>query len=261
MDHGVGAIGGLTPCRVDDHRPTITPLEFLVLLAAAVAGGAVQSVLGFGAAVVTVPAMAVIDVTLLPMASQFAMLPLVSTMVWRGRRDIDLHGAGRMLLGRVPGVAVGAWLVVILDRRGLTIFVAAILLFAVASMARGWTIPITPRTEAAAGFTSGVTGTATGLGGPPTALLYRTVSGPRMRATLALLFLGGIAMSLSTLAVLGEVEGRHAAVGLSTGLGTVVGLFLAVPVVRRFTDDQLRRGVLVWAATGAIVAVVRALIP
>lgn len=237
----------------------MSPAEIIVLLLAAVAGGAVQSVLGFGAAVVTVPALAVIEPELLPVASLFAMLPLIATMAWRGRRVADLPAAGRMLLGRLPGVAVGSWLVVNLDTQALTLFVAVILLAAVASMSRGWHIPITPRTQAAAGFTSAVTGTSTGLGGPPIALLYQRVAGPSMRATLAILFFGGVLMSLASLALVGEVTWRDARIGVPMGGATLVGLLLAAPLVNRLSDRTLRRGVLGWAGIGAVIALGQAL--
>lgn len=236
----------------------MSPAEFAVLLLAAAAGGAVQSVLGFGAAVTTVPALAVVAPDLLPVASLFAMVPLISVMAWRGRAVADWPAGRRMLLARVPGVAVGSVIVLALDTRAITVLVAAILLVAVASMARGWSIPITPRTQLVAGFTSGVTGTSTGLGGPPLALLYRDVAGAGMRATLSVVFLGGVAMSLSSLAAVGEVTGRHARIGLAMGLATVLGLALAHPVVERFEPSTLRRGVLAWAAVGAVVALGRA---
>ncbi len=236
----------------------MTPLELATLLLAAAAGGAVQSALGFGAAVMTVPALAVVAPELLPVASLFAMLPLITTMAWQGRGQVDRRAAVRMLVARVPGVAIGSWIVLQLDTRAITVLVAAILLLAVASMAQGWTVPITPRNQALAGFTSGVTGTSTGLGGPPVALLYRTVAGPSMRATLAVVFLGGVLLSLSSLAGLGEVSARHANVGLSMGAATVLGLVAARPLVARLEDRALRRGVLAWAAIGAVVAAVRA---
>lgn len=227
---------------------------------AGVAGGAAQSVLGFGAAIIVVPALAIAEPELLPVASMFAMYPLIITMAWRGRAAADFPAAGRMFIGRIPGVAVGSWLVVTLDTRAITVFVAAILLFAVVSMARGWSIPITRRTETVAGFVSAVTGTSTGLGGPPVALLYRDVEGARMRATLATLFLTGTTLSLSVLAVLGEVTARHASIGLTIGAGTVVGLVVVRGLVERMAPELLRQGILVWAATGAVVAVARAVV-
>ncbi len=236
----------------------MTLLPFLVALAAAIAGGAIQSALGFGAAVTVVPALAVLAPELLPVASLCAMLPLVAAMAWRGRGEADVHGALRLLAGRVPGVGVGAWLVAVLDTRQLTMFVATILLVAVVSMARGWTVTVTPRTQAVAGFTSGVTGTSTGLGGPPLALLYRGEAAALMRGTLAIAFLGGVCLSLGTLTATGQVEAAAVRTGLALGGGTLAGLLLAAPLVHRLSDERLRHGVLAWASIGALVAVVRA---
>jgi uncharacterized membrane protein YfcA len=237
----------------------LSEAQFAALLVAAVVGGAVQSVLGFGAAFVTIPAIALVAPELLPGASLFAMLPLVSTMAWRGRAVADRRSAGRMLVGRVPGVVVGSALVVAFSTQALTVFVAVILLTAVLSMSRGWSIEVTPRNQALAGFTSGITGTSTGLGGPPLALLYRSQAGPAMRATLSWLFFAGILLSLTTLTVLGEIASRHAQIGLPMGLAAAVGVLLASPLAGRLEPRHLRQGVLLWASAGAVVAAFRAL--
>ncbi len=207
----------------------------------------------------TVPALAVVAPELLPVSSLFAMLPLIATMAWRGRGELDHSAAKRMVLARIPGVAVGSLLVVTLDTRAITVFVAVILLVAVASMAQGWTVPITRRNQALAGFASGVTGTSTGLGGPPLALLYRSVAGAGMRATLAVVFFFGVMLSLSSLGLLGEVTATHARVGLAMGATALLGLLLARPLVARLQPEALRRGVLAWAAVGASVALGRAI--
>lgn len=243
--------------RPADWR-TVSPLAYAVCLAAAVAGGAVQAALGFGGAVLLVPALAVVAPELLPAASLVAMLPLMAAMAWRGRQHVDAPGAGRLVAGRLPGVVVGTWIVAVFDTRQITVLVAAILLFAVASMARGWTVPLTPRNQALAGVVSGVTGTSTGLGGPPVALLYRGQAAIGMRATLAVALLSGALLSLASLAGTGAIGRRAVEVGALCGVGTLVGLAVAEPVVRRLPEDGVRLGILVWATVGALVAVLRA---
>ena len=57
----------------------------------------------------------------------------------------------------------------------------------------------------AAGLITGITETATGIGGPPLALVYQHQPGPTLRATLAACFLIGQLASLVLLALTGRL--------------------------------------------------------
>ena len=73
--------------------------------------------------------------------------------------------------------------------------------WAVAVPRNGWTLT-------GAGFVSGITGTATGIGGPPMGLVYQNAKGPQIRATLAMFFLFSAAQSLGILALLGKLPAQ-----------------------------------------------------
>jgi uncharacterized protein len=237
------------------------PLWGLLLVAvAAVAGGAAQSALGFGAAFTTVPALAIVAPELLPGAVLVALLPLSLVMLLDGRGRTDVRAAVRLTIGRLPGIAVGTAVVAALPDRGLAITIGLLLLAAVVASATGWTVAVTPRSELVAGFASGLTGTAAALGGPPIALLYRARGASVLRPTLALVWAVGLLPILASLWLAGEFTAAQARAGGVLGVAMLVGLLLAAPLVRRWPDESIRRGVLGWAAVGAVAALGRSLV-
>lgn len=232
----------------------------LLALAAAIAGGAAQSALGFGAAFTTVPALAIVAPELLPGAVLVALLPLSLVMLVQGFSRTDVRAATRLTIGRLPGIAVGAVAVALLPTRGLTVATGLLLLLAVVVSVAGWTVAVTPGSELVAGFLSGVTGTAAALGGPPIALLYHGRDASTLRPTLALVWAVGLVPIIGSLWVAGEFTADQARAGAVLGLAMLAGLVGAAPLVRRWPDEVIRRGVLAWAAVGAVGALARALV-
>lgn len=232
-------------------------LPLLLVLGSAVLGGAVQSVLGFGAAFTLVPALAVVAPDLLPGAAIVAFLPLSALMVLRERGTLDRVAARRLVLSRIPGTVLGTIAVLVLPVRGLAGVVAVLLLLAVVSAAAGWQLTPTRRTEVAAGVTSGFAGTAVGLGGPPLALLYRGRHSSEIRPTLAAVFTIGIMISLLTLGATGAIDLPDVQAGGLLALANVVGLVGAAPLLRHIPEPTIRAGLLVWAGIGAVLALVR----
>ena len=88
-------------------------------------------------------------------------------------------------------------------------------------------------------------GTAAGIEGPPLALIYQGRSGPGIRATLAIAFVMGTAISLSALALAGRVGPEHLLLALLSGLWAAG--FLAGP--------WLRPAILLFAAVSGVAAV------
>lgn len=233
--------------------------ETTVLLVAAVLGGAAQSGLGFGAAFTIAPALALVAPELLPGAIIAGIVPLSVTMLARGRDGLDLRAVGRVTLGRLPGIALGAGVVAALDERLLTAVIGVILLAAVVASAGGWSLRVTGPREAVAGVVSGFTGTTAGLGGPPLALLYRGQPGHVLRPTLAGVWLVGSPLALGALAAAGSLTAVQLRAGALLGAAMLLGLTLAAPMVRRMPDAALQHTILAWAAVGAVGALVRTL--
>lgn len=238
----------------------MTALTLAAVLAAAVAGGAVQATLGFGGSFIAVPVLAVLLPGTVPVSMLVGLLPLTVLVTVRSRADLDRAAFVRISVARLPGIVLGTVVVAVAPTAALTLLVAVVLLFGVAAMSAGWDVPRTPTNERLVGALAGFTGTAAALGGPPMALLYRQAGGADRRATLSAVFSVGIVVALVLFALSGQVTAEQLRVGALVGVGQLVGVAVAEPIVRRAGDEALRRAVLVWAAVGAVTAGARSVV-
>ena len=235
--------------------PSLVPLLLGGL--AVFAGAVVQGAVGFGVALVAAPVVTLLDPSVMPGAVQVvgAALPLLALAAeWR---HVDWRGVGWALLGRVPGVLAGVWVVKAASPRALAVIVGVMVLAAVALTAWTVTVPRTPRTLVLAGAVSGVTGTATSIGGPPMALVYQHARGPRIRATLAVYFVAGSAVSMGALAAGGELPARAVVAGLLLVPFMIAGFAAAGPLRRYLDGGRIRVAVLVVAALSAVLLLIR----
>ncbi len=230
----------------------------LVLLVGGLAvfvGAVVQGSVGFGMGLVAAPVLTLLDPSLMPGAIQVTnmTLPLFTLAVeWR---RVDWRGLGFAVLGRLPGSVIGAAIVVYISIHHLGIFVGAMVLVAVILTARAVSLPRNGFTITSAGFVSGITGTATGIGGPPIALVYQTAKGPEIRATLAMFFFLSAAQSLVILALVGHLPARALGAGAVLVLPMIAGFLVSGPLRRYLDGGKVRIAVLVVAAVSAVVLV------
>jgi uncharacterized membrane protein YfcA len=90
------------------------------------------------------------------------------------------------------------------------------------------------------GALTGITETATGIGGPPLALVYQHQRAPVLRSTVAVCFLIGETMSLALLAASGKVHANQlSAAGLL--LPTLLLGALLSRLAHRHVDGPLMR--------------------
>jgi hypothetical protein len=69
----------------------------------------------------------------------------------------------------------------------------------------------------------------------------------------------GLLPIIGSLWLAGEFTADQARAGAVLGIAMLAGLVGAAPLVRRWPDEAIRRGVLAWAAVGAVGALARAL--
>jgi hypothetical protein len=232
-------------------------LALLACVGAVVVGALVQGTVGFGIALVAAPVLLMVDPRLVPPA----MLVVSSAMPWttlaQEWRHIDWHGLRWSLAGRVVGTLAGVWVVGSLGADGVGLAIAVMVLLAVGVSVSGLHLPLNRRNLVVAGALGGAGGTASGIGGPPLAVLYSGESGPAIRATLAAFFAVGQALSLVALLGAGVVDGRAALTGLALLPGVLVGAVLARRLRRYLHPRLLRPAVLGLATVSAVVLVVR----
>jgi hypothetical protein len=231
--------------------------ELAVATVAVCVGALVQGALGFGSNLVAVPVLALLNPETLPATLALVVLPMTLVMVAREHDAIDRSGATWIMVGRLPGTALGAWVVAVVAGSTLAIVLGVGVLMAVVMTALSPPVPVNRWTTATAGVASGALGTATSIGGPPLALLYQHHEGRILRSTLAVTFALGTVLSLAGLAIAGAIELWHVALAAALLPGLLAGLALSRFVVGRLEGRWLRPTVLVFAAVTAVLAIFR----
>jgi uncharacterized membrane protein YfcA len=230
----------------------------VALVAAAVAtlvGAAIQSSIGFGMNLVTVPVLALVLPESLPVAVIVLGVPISVAMLRHEHASLDRAGLGWLLGGRVPGTALGVWVVAVVSTAALQAVVGGVVLAVVVASLVAPPIPVRPATQLTAGVVSGVTGTAAGIGGPPVALLYQRHEGPAIRSTLAVTFLVGTSLSLASLLLAGVVTGAQVALGVGLTPLVLLGAYVGRRSHATLDKGWLRPAVLAFAALSALVVI------
>lgn len=240
----------------------VPELQFFLLAGVAVMLGAVvQSSVGLGQGMVAAPVLVVIDPSVMPgglLVANATMAMLTVTTAWR---HVDWRGLGWALPARVVGSVAGAWVVIMLDPQLLGGAVGLMVLLAVAASVWGDVrVGVRPAALLTAGTLSGVTGTATTIGGPPMALLYQHEPASKVRGTLGAYFFIGTVLSLAVLAGAGELTVPQVQTGLLLFPCVVAGFLLGRPVRRRFGTDGLRTALLCVVTVSGGLLLTRALL-
>ena len=224
-------------------------VTILAVLAVAVAAGAViQGSIGFGYALLAVPAMALVLPWAVPVTPLLLALPMTVLMSTREWRSIDTGGFVLITAGRLVGTVAGVALLILAPKGWLSTLTGLLIVAAALGSFLSPNFEVNDRTRIAGGVASGVVGTVAALGGTPLALVYQDRSGPELRSTLAISFVVGILMSLAGLWLAGKVEARHAVLALELLPCLLVGLWASRWVVARLDERWLRPAVLAFAA-------------
>lgn len=213
----------------------------------------VQGAIGIGFALIVAPVLGFVRPDLLPVCLLVLMLPLNFYVAWRERRAIDRTGVGWITAGRLVGTLGGLWILTALSAASLNLLIGAATM--AAALAALVAPSFTPQVGSclAAGLVTGVTETATGVGGPPLALLYQHRPAANLRATIAVCFFVGELVSLALLAAAGRLALEQILLAALFLPAVAAGSLASRVVHRRLDGGLLRIGVLLFAlVSGAI---------
>jgi uncharacterized membrane protein YfcA len=238
----------------------VSGVEWLVIALAVVAASTVQGVVGFGSNLLSVPVVALIVPAALPGAMVIPGIPMAVTMAVTERDHIDWRGSRYLVLGRVPGTALGVAVVAAVSTNALAVIVGTVVLVAVVLSATASHLHpgITPTSATVTGVATGVTGTAAAIDGPPLALLYQNDPAPVFRSTLATQFAIGTVFTITGLLIGGALHTWQILLGLSLMPSFFAGLALSFVIRPRLAGRNLRPVVLAIAALTGVAAILRA---
>ncbi len=219
--------------------------------------GFVQGSTGVGFALIVAPVLGLVDPELLPVTVLVLMLPLNIYVAWRERTALDFRSGAWITAGRLAGTFAGLWVLVALSASHLNVLIGVSTIAAAAVTLAMPAFRPSRGVYVAAGLVTGVTETATGIGGPPLALVYQHHPIAVMRSTIALCFLVGELISLVFLWHAGRVATLQlvGAAQLLPALGT--GALLSRLVHQHVNARALRIFVMSFSIVSGVVLLLR----
>lgn len=215
-------------------------------------GAFVQRATGFGLAVIGTPLILMLEPRLVPAVLVMFGLLVALMMVGTYRREIRLGAVGMALVGRVPGTAIGVWLLLVAPLDVLEKFIAAIVLSSVAVSVFKFRLPLNRLSLFVAGVVSGIFGTVSAIGGPPIALLMHRLPADSARANLSAFFIVSATMTLLALLLAGRIHLWHLEMAVTFIPAVVLGNVLASRIAHRLDRHTLQRSSLILSTVAAL---------
>ena len=196
----------------------------------------VQAAAGIGFAMIAVPLLALVDLSYVPGPSLFAMLGLSLIMTGRGWHDIERLGLAALLPGLAVGTVIGVHLFGMLPPSAMGAIFGSIVLIALALGQAGLVPRRTTPSLAMSGAIAGLMGTVAGIHGPALAVVYQDVAPRTARATIALIFVIAICLSLVSLHLGTLFSQAELLMGFALWPGVLTGYILAICVGHHISD-------------------------
>lgn len=238
----------------------VSVLEISLALLCVIVGAAVQGSIGFGASLVSIPLLLLVNPMLVPGPAAVAGLAINLIGVGAGFEHADWRGARWAVVGLLPGTAVAAVVLSRFTGSSIAVLSAMAVLAAVGVSAFGTRPVYGRRILLGAGFVSGYLNTTAGVGGPPMALAYQDAPAKTLRATLPVVFVAATILTMVTLDRTGHLSALDWRIGLILAPGGAIGYVAARGIAHRIDGDRLRGAVLVVSAASALAALARVLL-
>ncbi|MCX2731895.1 TSUP family transporter [Saccharopolyspora sp. NFXS83] len=224
---------------------------FAALCVVVLVGALLQVSIGFGLGMLAAPVLALLAPELLPAVVVLLAAAVTGAVVLLEGEHLDVRGTAWALLGRVPGVAAGAVLVAALPARALALCVAAVVALGVLASWWGFTPHPTRRAVVVAGLASGLMATTTAIGGPPMAMVWQRLAGPRLRSTMSAYFLLGSIMTFTGLCLAGVVTTESLRYAVLLAPAAAAGVLLARPLAAHLDVGRTRNLAMLLSLAGA----------
>jgi len=242
----------------------MTTDQIVLILLIVFATSVVQSLVGFGFALLAVPLMIIV----IDLQSAVIVSSIVGSLsnllqCWQLRRDIDRVLAKRFLLATVLGAPIGLVLFIYANQSALKIVLGVSILFGVAVLSRGMELQhVSSWLDWLMGAISGVLLMATSTNGPPLVFVLqaRKVAPTTFRATLNLVFLVSGSFGLVMFGFAGEIVVDDVKLAAAAFPAMVIGISIGT-VLRKFAPQEIfKKLVLVLLTVGGVSSIVGGLI-
>jgi uncharacterized membrane protein YfcA len=234
----------------------VSPGDVVIVTVAIAIGSLLQGAAGFGANLLAVPVLVLVDPAFVPGPALVSAVVLNLFVAIRERGVAHIGETFWAIAGRLVGTVVGVAVLAVVAGDDIALGVGLALLVSVALSVSRWAPTPTRPVVIGAGAVSGFMATTVAVGGPAIALVYQRSEGPVLRATLARYFVIGTSFSLVALAVGGQFDQRSLRLGLLLLPGTVAGFALSHRLAAVLDRGWTRSVVLSLTVLSAIVVLV-----
>ncbi|GAA4513857.1 sulfite exporter TauE/SafE family protein [Brevibacterium yomogidense] len=235
-------------------------IEFVVIGLVVLCASCLQGSIGFGLGMIAAPLLVLVRPDLIPTTIILLAINISVFAFLRERHNVDWSMVLWGSIGRIPGIIAGTIAVATFSQTGLSLTLASIVLIGVAFSLIGWKPAPHRRNVVVAGLFSGLFGTSTGIGGPPIALVMRSVEASAARATISAYFVVGSLMSLTGLAIGRQLTLTHVAYAAAWAPFMIVGIALSSIVIKRASTRALHALAAGVAVLGALFVIGQALV-
>ena len=231
---------------------TIILINAIVLV-----GSLLQGLIGYGVGMFCAPLLFLISPNLVP-----APLILISTiitvfMVLRDREHLQFNQVSWAMVGGFLGTIVAGLILTVTSKDQFELVFGVLILIAVFISVLGFSPKVNKITNAIAGFTSGLMGTITAVGGPPMALLYQHGDIRNIKANLTAFFLFLNIVAIITLAFIGEITLNTLTTVLLTLPGIAIGLYISIKAHHIVPAHLIRRWILALSTITSVIAIIK----
>ena len=235
----------------------VSVTDFLVVAAVVLLGSIVQGSIGVGLNMISAPFVALVVPKALPATLVIVALPIAMTTLVREHHALDRVAIRWLLVGALPGTALGLLIVRAANAQELAIIVGSTVLTGVILSVFSPPVPTTPRTALLAGFISNLFGTASAVGGPPVALLFQHRTGPIARATLGAFFLTSASLSVVGYVIAETITWDQVVLALELMPVMALGLWISRHLHVHVDGGWLRPAMLALSAIAGTAAILR----
>ncbi len=235
----------------------VTLFDILLAIGIVTLGSIIQGSVGFGLGPFAVPLLFLINPVFIPGPLILAALLLTLLMFFRERTAVDFKGMRWAIVGRIVGTIIGAFILTIISGSQMVLLLAGLVILAVIINASGLRIKAVSWTILSAGTLSGFMAIVAAIGGAPMALIYQDEAGPRIRSTLAGIFVIGIILALISLVVIDRFGYTEFMVALWMTPGILIGFFISSRTKKYLDRGYIRAAVLTVSALAAMVLIIR----
>ncbi|MCF7981199.1 MAG: sulfite exporter TauE/SafE family protein [Pseudomonadales bacterium] len=230
---------------------------FLFGTLAVFTGALVQGSTGLGFGMISAPILMIINPVFVP-GPLLVLAMIVSCLIaFREWKSIAWRGLSFALVGRIIGTILAGLTIAAIPLPAYGLIFGFMVLFAVVLSVIGWKVLPSIKNLVTAGFVSGYMGTLTSIGAPPIALAYQHETGPVVRSTLAMFFVIGAAISVITLAAVGNFAVGQLVISIIFLPALLIGFWVSSRLVPKIRGRLVRNSVLSLSALTSLALIIK----